>query len=203
MSWLFSWPRDVETKHNGTMRLHRLFGVWKLMGRDGTEQGTPYMDGLWRKVLRAVARRGMRPSRCLVLGVAMGGTLTLLRKRWPDAAITGIDWEPALFALGKELGVFHDDARTTFVEGDAAAEVPRLAGTFDLVLIDLFDGRNVATAVSDPTLIDAVIAHTAPGGVVALNYYNQPSTVEGWKARLGEPAVIRFQGNRIATFTRK
>lgn len=203
MAWLYSRPRPVETKHNGTMRLHRLFGAWKLMGPDGTEQGTPYMDGLWRKVLRAVAARGMRPSRCLVLGVAMGGTLTLLRKRWPDAEITGIDWEPALFALGKELGVFHGDARTAFIEGDAVTEVPRLEGAFDVVLIDLFNGRKVADAVSDPALLDAVIARTAPGAIIALNYYNQPSAIDRWTARLGEPATIRFQGNRIAVFTRK
>lgn len=185
------------------MRLHRLFGVWKLMGRDGTEQGTPYMDGVWRKVLRTVARRGTRPARCLVLGVAMGSTFNLLRGRWREAEIVGIDWEPALFALGKELGVFRGDARTRFVEGDAVTEVPRLTGTFDLVLIDLFNGHDVADAVKNPALREAVAAKLAPGGVVAVNYYRQADAVGDWEATFVKIAVLRYQSNFIALFAGK
>lgn len=203
MSWLFSWPRSVETKHNGTMRLHRLFGTWKLMGRDGTEQGTPYMDGLWKKVLRAVAWRRVRPSRCLVLGVAMGSTFNLLRRRWPDAEIVGVDWEPALFALGKKLGVFRGDARTTLIEGDAAIEVPRLAGTFDLVLVDLFNGREVADAVRNPALRAAIAAKLAPGGIVAVNYYHFPESVQGWESTFSAVATVRYSGNAIALYAGK
>lgn len=202
MSWLYERPRPVETKRNGTMRLYRLFGRWKLKGHDGTEQATPYMDGLWRKVLRTVARRRPVVRRCLVLGVAMGGTFGLVRRRFPGAAVVGVDWEPALFALGKELGVFRGDDAVTFIEGDAAAVVPALDGTFDLALVDMFDGRKVADAVSDPRLQDAVAGRLAAGGIVCLNYYNEPAVLNGWTARLGAPATVRYQGNRIAIFVR-
>ncbi len=200
--WFYQPPRSVETKHNGTMRLSRFFGAWKLMGHDGTEQTTPYMDALWRKVIARVAADGVAVRRCLVLGVALGSTFNQVKGRWADAALVGVDWEPELFKLGLELGVFRPSADVRFIEGDAVAVVPTLEGMFDLVLVDLFNGHKVADAVSDPRLQDAVAARLAPGGAVAVNRYDQPSVLEGWRQRFGEPADVRFQANHIAVFRR-
>lgn len=200
--WLYEAPRPVETKHNGTMRLSRLFGVWRLKGHDGTEQATPYMDALWRKVIDRVAADGLDVRRCLVLGVAMGSTFNIVRRRWPSVALTGVDWEPVLFRLGLEIGIFRPSADVRFIEGDATEAVPTLEGAFDLVLVDLFNGRKVADAVSDPRLQDAVVARLAPGGVVAVNRYDQPAVLAGWQERLGAPAELRYEGNRIALFRR-
>lgn len=198
--WLYDPPRPVETKHNGTMLLSRLFGVWRLKGRDGTEQSTPYMDALWRKVIARAAADGLAVRRCLVLGVALGGTFNQVRRRWPDAALVGVDWEPELFALGIRLGVFRPSADVRFIEGDAAEVMPTLDGAFDLVLIDLFNGRKVADAVSGPRFQDAVVAHLAPGGIVAVNRFDQPAVLDGWRARLGGPQEVHYGGNRIALF---
>ncbi len=203
MSWLYEPPKPVRTGRNGTMRLSRSFGVWKLKGHDGTEQATPYMDALWRKVIARVAKDGLAVRRCLVLGVAMGGTFNLVRKRWPDAALVGVDWEPDLFTLGLERGVFRPSADVRFISGDAVEVVPTLEGAFDLVLVDLFFGRKVADAVSDPRLQDAVAARLAPGGVVAVNRYDQPAVLDGWRSRLGEPADVRYEANRIALFRKE
>lgn len=202
MSWLYQPPRPVETKHNGTMRLSRFFGVWRLKGHDGTEQATPYMDALWRKVISRIAAEGHEPRRCLVLGVAMGGTFNLVKRRWPDVSLVGIDWEPELFRLGLEIGVFRPAADVRFIEGDAAEVLPTLDGAFDLVLVDLFNGRKVAAAVSDPRLQDAVASRLAPGGVVAVNRYDQPAALDGWRERFGAPEELRYEGNRIGIFRR-
>src|SRR5690606_11896529 len=121
-----------------------------------------YMDGLWREVIRHVWKTGSRPRRVLVLGVAMGSTFNILRRVWPDVAIVGVDWEPALHELGKKLGIYRPDARIEFVEGDALDVVPRLAGTFDLVIVDLFNGGEMTDAAIHPRLQDAVTSCLAP-----------------------------------------
>ncbi|HTM68352.1 MAG TPA: hypothetical protein VL426_03565 [Candidatus Binatia bacterium] len=184
------------------MRLSRWFGRWSLKGHDGTEQATPYMDALWRTVLATVARRKPEVRRCLLLGVAMGATFAIVRRDWPEAAVVGVDWEPSLFDLGRKLGVHRGGAGLDFVEGDAAEMVPALRGTFDLALVDLFNGRQVAAAVSDPRLQDAVAAKLGPGGIVAVNCFDQPKTLEGWTARFGPPTMVRYQGNRIGIYVK-
>ena len=200
MSWFYEPPRAVQTKRNGVMRLHRFLGAWKLKGHDGTEQSTPYMDALWRRTLDAAARRRADAARVLLLGVGMGNTFNLILRRFPRAEVVGIDWEPELFILGLELGVFHGDDRASFIEGDAAAIVPGLGGPFDLALIDLFNGHRVADAVSDPALQDAVAAKMAPGALLCVNGYDQPAVFDGWRARLREEAPQRYKANRVAVF---
>lgn len=201
MSWLYEAKKPVPTKHNGTMMLSRFFGVWTLWGHDGTYQSAPYMDGVWQKTIRHLRWRGFDPKRCLVLGVAMGSTFGLLQRAWPDVDIVGIDWEPALYELGQRLGVYRPDSRVQFFEGDAAVVVPTLKGEFDVVIIDLFNGKKVTEAVSNPALQEAVTARLAPGAIVAVNCYNQRAALDGWCARLGEPKIVRYVSNDVGVFT--
>jgi spermidine synthase len=155
------------------------------------------MDRVWTKTIRHLLRRDFDVRRCLVLGVAMGATFGVVQKAWPDADIVGIDWEPALFELGKKIGIFHPTPRVTFVEGDAAAEVPRLEGKFDLIIIDLFNGRNVADAVSDAAFRIAVTDHLSENGVIALNCYFQRHVAEEWPGRLGSPTFVHYEANDV------
>jgi len=200
MSWLYQSRRPVATKHNGTMMLSRLFGTWTLWGYDGTFQAAPYMNAVWKKSVRHLLRRNLEVRRCLILGVAMGATFDVVQRAWPDVEMVGVDWEPALFALGKKLGVFHPGANVTFIEGDAAEIVPKLEGTFDLVIIDLFNGRDVADVVSDNAFREAVTAHLSDKGVVALNCYFQRQVLEEWPPRLSSPQIIHHQANAIGIF---
>lgn len=184
------------------MQLSRWFGAWTLWGHDGTYQGSSYMDGVWRKAIRFEQKRGLDVRRCLILGVAMGSTFNLVQRAWPDADIVGVDWEPELFALGVKIGIFRPDSRVQFIEGDAVQVVPALNGEFDFVIVDLFNGREVAEAVADPALQDAVVARLAPGAIVAVNCYRQKYRLDGWVQRLGTPIMLKYVQNWIGVFGR-
>ncbi len=200
MSWFHQSPEPFETKHNGTMKLSRMLGKWTLWGHDGTYQAAPYMDGVWKKTVRLLLRRDLDVRHCLVLGVALGGTFGIVQKAWPDADIVGVDWEPALFELGKKIGIYRPDTRVNFIEGDAAEVVPALEGKFDLIIIDLFNGKKVADVVSDSAFQEAVAAHLAEDGIVAVNCYNQRPVFEGWQKRLGDSSFVRYSANEVGIF---
>lgn len=200
MSWLYQRKQPVATKHNGTMMLSRRFGVWTLWGHDGTFQASPYMDGVWKKTVRYLLRRSFEPRRCLVLGVAMGGTFNILQQAWPDADIVGIDWEPELLKLGQQLGVYRPGPRVTFVEGDAATEITKLEEHFDLIVVDLFNGSRVDAAVFDDGFRLQLARHLAEGGVIAVNWYLQPKALQGWPGSLGTPQGLRYKYNGIGIF---
>lgn len=201
LAWLWQAPRPIATTRNGTMWLSRRLGVWRLFGLDGSDQATPYMDDLWRVTLRRVAATGLAVRRALVLGVAMGATPGLVRARWPDVDVVAVDWEPALFELGRTLGIHADDPRTRFIAGDAAEVTAGLEGAFDLVLVDLFRGKSVAAATKSPALVDAVATRLAPGGVVAVNAFSEPGVLDAWRRRFPTASVTRFEVNLVGLFS--
>lgn len=201
LAWLWQPPRPIPTARNGTMWLSRRLGTWRLLGLDGSDQATPYMDALWRVTLRRVAQGGLAVRRALVLGVAMGATPGLVRARWPEVEVVAVDWEPVLFELGRSLGVHSDDPRTRFVAGDAAQVTAGLDGRFDLVLVDLFRGKSVAEAAKSAALVDAVAARLAPDGVVAVNAFSEPAVLEAWRGRFARASVTRFEVNLVGLFS--
>jgi len=202
MSWLYEPARSIATKHNGTMRLGRIFGIWSLRHADWSFQGGWYMDAVWRKIILKLRLRRSNVKRVLVLGVALGSSFRLVHRAWPKAEIVGIDWEPVLHEIGKEIGVYKKSSLITFVEGDALTATRELSGTFDLVIVDLFSGKDMAEAACAPQLQDAVLALTAEGGAVAVNYYRSPAKLAGWTARFGEPEPVRSDSNSVALYIR-
>jgi spermidine synthase len=204
LGWLWQPPRPIPTTHNGTMWLSRRLGTWRLFGLDGSDQATPYMDRLWSTTLRRIGGSpAVSVQRALILGVALGATPALVRRRWPDAEVVAVDCEPSLFALGRALGIHDiapDDPRTRFVAGDAAQVVPGLAQRFDLVLVDLFRGRHLAPAATAPVLIGGVADRLTPGGVAAVNVFSQPAALEAWRPRFARASVTRCEVNLVGLF---
>jgi spermidine synthase len=203
MSWFYESKKDIPTKHNGVMRLSRFFGVWTLFGHDSTYQSSPYVDALWTKVLRYAKRHGLRVRRCLILGVAMGGTFMLVRRRWPGAEIVGVDWEPELYVLGRRIGIVKPDAKMRFIEGDAAAVIPTLDGEFDLIIMDMFDGKKIAGAMTDPALQNVIVSKLSTRGMLAINCFRDHWALAGWTSLLGKPRVMRYVENKMGVFRKK
>lgn len=199
--WLFS--KKVPTLHNGNMRLTKSFGQWELIGRDGTEQGSRYMNALWRKVFRKAMKLGVAPKRSLVLGVAIGGTYHQLSRYWPEVRITGVDWEPELLRLAEEVGAWKADERVETIFGDALDVVPRLNGPYDLIVVDLFNGKLVADAVRDVRLVEACANVLALDGLILINYFLEPKAMQLWDERFCRLADVRYSSNGIAVYRAK
>lgn len=206
MSFLGRWflkPEIVPTKNGRPLFLKRWFGRWEIHGEKDTFQTGAYMDGLWTKVLKTFPTSGA-PMRVLLLGVGMGNTFNLILRRFSNARITGVEWEPALIETGRRLNILHDNPRITIVIGDAVKIVPTLQGPFDLILVDLFNGTergvDIADAVREPVLQDACVKILAPGGTVALNHFRSPDATKGWDTRLPSFTRMKYESNGITLY---
>ena len=67
---------------------------------------------------------------------------------------------------------------------DAVDEVPSLAGSFDLVLIDGFDARGSAGRLDSVPFYAACRERLGPGGFLSVNLLSRP---RGGRTRGGEP----------------
>lgn len=97
------------------------------------------------------------PRRVADLGCGPGNSTAILRARWPDADITGIDTSADMLAQARR-----DHAGIAFEQGDIAAWQPALP--YDLV----FSNAAVQWVGDHERLIPRLLAGVAPGGCLAV-----------------------------------
>lgn len=86
------------------------------------EQYLAYADERLRPFLELVDRVGATgPARVVDLGCGPGNATALLRGRWPEAAVLGVDSSPSMIGQAAALA---DPPRLSFVQEDLRAFVP-------------------------------------------------------------------------------
>jgi trans-aconitate 2-methyltransferase len=116
----------------------------------GSERTRPASDLLARVPLTA-------PKRVADLGCGPGNSTALLRARWPDAEIDGIDMSAEMLRDARASGV---DAH--FVEADIAAWTP--SAPYDVI----YSNAALQWLGDHETLLPRLLSFVAPGGALAV-----------------------------------
>ena len=118
--------------------------------RFADERTRPALDLLARLDLAA-------PSRVVDLGCGPGNSTTLLRQRWPEAAVIGLDTSAEMLETARR-----DHPGIAFVAGDIAAWSPQKP--YDLV----FSNAALQWVGDHHRLVPRLLAAVAPGGALAV-----------------------------------
>lgn len=120
-----------------------------------TDRARPFLD--------LVARVPIEPRTIADLGCGPGHLSAVLRGRWPDAAILGVDSSPEMIAQAQREA---SDGRTTYVLDDLATWQPERP-------VDLVISNAAFQWVPDQhAVIRRLREHIAPGGVLAFQVPN-------------------------------
>jgi trans-aconitate 2-methyltransferase len=103
------------------------------------------------------AKVQLEPRQIIDLGCGPGNSTAVLRVRWPDAEITGLDSDPAMLATAWE-----SDSNITWVQADA--ETWEAEGKYDLV----FSNAMLQWLPEHTAVISRWFAAVAPGGALAV-----------------------------------
>lgn len=199
MSWLFEKKR-ISSEKNGMVEATRLFGRWSVWS-GGNGQASSYLRALWKRALARHIPVDLHPKKILILGLGLGDTLPLYKKRFPDAHITFIEADPDMVALAKTLmpkGFFET---VDILIGTALEQLTTLTQTFDLIIVDIFEGKRVARNVLDPAFWPRVHARLHRHGAVIYNAFREPEhaqhilphlhIVETWKYVANHVVLLR------------
>src|SRR3989344_2102034 len=106
MTWFsYIFPQTIlrtSSKYNDDIRVNEERGKLKLLVNGSRESGE-YIEKLWKEAFAAFGFGGLgsvTPS-ILVLGVAGGTVIHLLRRMFPAAAITGVDIDDVMLDIGR------------------------------------------------------------------------------------------------------
>lgn len=199
MPWLFDF-HVYHSPRNGLIWCRRLLGQWTVFV-DGIMQTSPYVTKMWDDALgRLPADRPM--AEILLLGLGAGGVIPVLRRRFPGAALTVVEWDPVMVTLAERLKFVTPAAAPAVVVGDAKEEVPRLARRYDLIMFDLFTGSTPDRTLSDESFIGQLRERLQAGGLLLVNAYRRPELLP-LVGRLVVPvAQWQWQYNHLGLFRR-
>jgi len=180
MSWKsYFWSQTIArlpSLYNNEIRVSEDFGKRNLIV-GGSLQSGPFIEKLWGKAIRTFAKHlPVHPHTILVLGVAGGSVISILRRFYPNAAILGVEIDPVMIDVGEKFFSLRQDRYVTVVQEDARAYVDRALSakrTFDLVLVDTFFGRHVVPWVSDAGFLTKLKRLVTRDGAVIINFLRE------------------------------
>lgn len=160
MNWLtYIIPRLVfrtKSPYNRDIRVIEESGKNKLLVNGSSESGE-FVRRLWSSAFLAlgVGETHTKVSRILVLGVAGGTVIHMLRRLYPQAAVVGVDIDKTMIGIGKKffgLGTVHS---LKLVCDDAKHYVKMYKGDpFDCIVADVFIGSD------SPSFLERADFHT-------------------------------------------
>ncbi|PQJ11400.1 hypothetical protein CJD36_006250 [Flavipsychrobacter stenotrophus] len=106
----------------------------------------------------------------LILGVGLGSTVSIIRKRGYNPAFTLVEIDKVVLRLALEFLSEDSEAKIDAVCNDAQVFVAENTKQHDLLFIDIFNSRTVPDFVSSLSFLSNCRKSIAPGGRVAFNY---------------------------------
>lgn len=170
MNWFYA-SRKIHSAKNGTIRCARVLGAWEVTV-DGYYQTARYITAMWQACLRRVPK-SFPVKRVLLLGLGAGGTIDIIHRRFPHAHVTAVEWDPDMIALTHELKLYPTTCEPEIIQDDAAIALPKLTGTFDLIIFDLYRGEHPSALITDEPFLRSVQRLLSRDGYFLVNVFRE------------------------------
>jgi len=154
-------------------------------------------DGYWWEMLPDV-----RPQRALLLGLGGGTVAQLLRQRFGDVAMVGVESDALVLELAKSTLL--SDVEMEFCHADAHEFLETAESGFDYVCVDLFQGERVDRRISGRPFLRQIERVVNRGGTVCFNMFLDKRTVST-VARIGRVLRVTREvrcGKNVVVHTR-
>ncbi|NBS41331.1 methyltransferase domain-containing protein [bacterium] len=187
-----------QSEKNGTVTVRHLPGETKVIVGDYEESGR-YLQTLWHKALLRVPE-SHPVKQVLMLGGAGTCAVREVHKRFKDAHVLVVDWDPVMVEIAKSLKAWPRKHVPEFVVGDAKEAVKKLNRTFDLILVDLFTGGETDPNLASDEMVADVAKLLEPEGYLLLNLFRTVGLIPAFEKKLSRQQAWQHQYNTVACF---
>lgn len=153
----------TESQYNGEIIVTSVFGQNSISVANLTQSG-PIVSSLWSLAISSIKNI----NSCLVLGVAGGSLIKVLRQKHPDCEITGVEIDKIMIDLAKKYFNL-DKCKANIVIADAFDYVKANKKKYDLIFVDLLVGRNPPTKLSSAEFFRNIKKKLNKDGIVIIN----------------------------------
>lgn len=195
MNWVsYLFPQTLlitGSSYNRLIRVNLERGKPKLLVNGARESGE-FIRGLWTYAFSRLALpEEKNVQSILVVGVAGGTVIHMLRKRYPKASITGIDIDQTMIDIGQKYFGLSRMPKLTLVCEDAQTYVKRkTAKKYDLIVLDIYIGEVLPDFLITPSFHGSVKTLLGKDGRLCINY--EHALGYGKKAEMLERLLSRL-----------
>ena len=196
MSWVYEkWK--VDSEFSGPIECSRFLGSWKICA-GGCFQTADYTIKMWRKVLKQLPKVNIK--HVLILGLGAGGNIKQLYKKFPKCQITAIEIDPAMVEISQRTFLSRLKRQPRIILGDAVKAAGDLQEKFDLILVDLFLGKNPAQILLADQFLNSFHRLLKPEGYLLLNAYEHPEIFHTYNKLFSQFKKIKYLYNSLAIY---
>lgn len=171
MSFLRKVLYEGDSNFNGKVRVEDMFGVRKLIVSDFTQSRSLNAQGssevYWDAFITLAGELSNHAS-ILILGLAAGTGAAMLRKKFPEATIDGLEIDQVIVDLGKKYFDL-DKSRINIIVADAEDYVASTTKTYDLVYLDVFIGGVAPSFASEDSYFEDLKRIMNENGEIIVN----------------------------------
>lgn len=163
---------ERKSKFNGKLRVVKTLGMGTYIQADGLTQSGGIVETIWKQTLRRINNLQFTVNNCLILGLGGGTVAKLVRKKWPEAKITGVEIDSLMVELGKrylDLDKFNIDIKITDAHEFLTYHSSLKTNEYDLVVIDLYQGDKFPDKFESENYIHLVRTVLSSGGIAVFN----------------------------------
>lgn len=168
------FPRTILRTHSPYNRDIRVVDAWggrKLLV-NGSPQSGPFIASLWQKAFFAFGISGQEKiGSVAVFGLGGGTVIELLSRFYPGARITVVEIDRVMIGIARAYFAIDRIPRVRILRADA--ETWSLRRRFDLMIVDLFFGREIPQFVSRASFYRRLCTMLSMGGSLVVNYLRE------------------------------
>ncbi len=161
----------TQSPQHARLELYRYRGRWQLATADAF-----YSDGAvyspMRLAFKALKKKVLFWKEVLVLGAGIGSAVLVLDKKYKARPqITLVDLDEAILTLAGEILAAEGHAdHVELICENAETYVTLEERLFDVVIVDIFRGREVPDFALQPLFLQRCLARLRPGGPLVMNF---------------------------------
>lgn len=163
---------DIEVTEQGAIRTLRI-------GR--LQQSSMYLDAPFDTdfdypgYLHLTLAVTPQAKRTLIIGLGGGTVVKRMWRDYPEMHIDSVEIDAEVAEIARNQFALPDDERIGVAIGDGRAYLEDSSATYDIVIVDAFDGDGVPRHLTTEEFCRETRGHLSPDGVLAYNFHGSVS----------------------------
>lgn len=163
---------EVNSKYNGPIEVVTDIAWGKHIVVDGLTQSGGVTNMVWKNTLKQLKNKKI--TSCLIVGLGGGTIAKIIREKYREAKIIGVDIDKEFVELGKKYLDLESQNVEIHIE-DAIEYLKSEKRKFDLVVVDIFNGRSIPNEFNKADFANLIKKHLSDEGLAIFNrlYYGE------------------------------